>query len=189
MRKGFLFEKMPMDYKGYSEMLTSQFDKLPNKCKEMFFEYCLRKDKVADFLKFSQFYCTECCSPIEMIFKFAYDILQFENPSCFDGIDCWCQYEIETENKKYISDFLLFPYALFENNIEMIIECDGHEFHSTKQQIEKDNKRDMDLKKAGYEVVHFSGSQIFKEPFKCVMDAVNLYRAKLGKEVKDYGGC
>ena len=58
---------------------------------------------------------------------------------------------------------------------KIIVECDGHEFHQkSKQQVEKDNQRERDLKKLGYEVVRFSGSEIFKDAEKCVEDLLDI---------------
>ena len=42
-------------------------------------------------------------------------------------------------------------------------------------------KREYDLKMAGYEVLRFSGSQIYNEPFKCAEDTYN-YIMKIIKE-------
>lgn len=73
------------------------------------------------------------------------------------------QEEIEVNNKHYRADFLYV-----HKDYKLVIECDGHEFHEkTKEQVIKDNEQDYNLKQAGYDVLHFSGSQIYKNPVDC----------------------
>ena len=66
----------------------------------------------------------------------------------------------------------------------MLVECDGHDFHEkTKEQVEKDNEREYELKMAVYEILRFSGSQIYNNPFKCandVYDYLILKEKRLG---------
>lgn len=65
-------------------------------------------------------------------------------------------------------------------NYKLIIECDGYEFHQkTRQQVQKDNEREYDLKMAGYEILRFSGSQIYNEPLKCAEDTYNYIMKKI----------
>jgi len=52
---------------------------------------------------------------------------------------------------------------------KVVIECDGKEFHQDK---EREQKRDKYLNEAGYTVVHFSGSDIYNNPDKCVYDLI-----------------
>lgn len=57
----------------------------------------------------------------------------------------------------YIVDFL-------HPEMSLIIECDGHDWHSTPQQKYKDSVRDQDLKRKGYAVLHLLGWQCWNEP-------------------------
>lgn len=66
---------------------------------------------------------------------------------------------------KYRLDFGIFKY---QNSVSKVlvskycIECDGHEFHSTKDQIKKDNKRMRQLLlQEGYSSIRYSGSEVF----------------------------
>ncbi|MBC2838877.1 DUF559 domain-containing protein [Robiginitalea sp. SC105] len=43
------------------------------------------------------------------------------------------------------------------------IECDGHAFHSTKDQIKRDNARTRDLKSSGWDMLRYSGSEIYNQ--------------------------
>jgi very-short-patch-repair endonuclease len=54
--------------------------------------------------------------------------------------------------------------------IKLIVECDGYEYHSSKESFEKDRKRDRLLKSKGYDVIRFSGSEIFRDPVKVSSD-------------------
>ena len=115
-------------------------------------------------------------SPIEEILLISIEIYCkiFEFPQ----ICLLPQFEIETNNKKYRADFVYFEdeYINTEYNSgkKIVIECDGHEFHQkTKKQVEKDNEREYDLKMVGYEILRFSGSQIYNEPLTC---AEKIYR-------------
>lgn len=51
----------------------------------------------------------------------------------------------------------------------LAVECDGHAFHEkTKEQASRDKRRDREILRAGFPVVRFSGSDIYKSPADCV---------------------
>lgn len=51
------------------------------------------------------------------------------------------------------------------------VELDGHDFHErTKEQAASDRSRDRSLHMAGWEVLRFTGSELWKDPAKCVRD-------------------
>ena len=50
------------------------------------------------------------------------------------------------------------------------VECDGHEWHSTKEQIKRDNERDIEILKNGVSVIHFPGSKINADPIECAKE-------------------
>ena len=87
------------------------------------------------------------------------------------------QEEVITKGNKYICDFMVyglnFGYGC-ECDLErkVIIECDGYESHHTKQQRNKDTERENNLKLAGYSFIRFTGSQIYNDPYKCVLQAI-----------------
>lgn len=114
-------------------------------------------------------------SPIEQIFKTAFDL--YIKLLKKEDIFLFSQQEIIVNKKKYIVDFYFEKDQYvnpFDTNKKIIIECDGHEFHQkTKEQVKHDNEREYNLKMAGYEIIRFSGSQIYNEPFKCAEDAYN----------------
>lgn len=49
----------------------------------------------------------------------------------------------------------------------IFIECDGREFHSSPEQVERDQVREQAMVEAGYPVVRFSGSEINYSPTAC----------------------
>jgi hypothetical protein len=61
--------------------------------------------------------------------------------------------------------------TVFENKIA--IECDGHDYHSTKPQITRDNKRTRKLIKEGWSVLRYSGSEIYKESKTELIEVTN----------------
>lgn len=50
----------------------------------------------------------------------------------------------------------------------LVIETDGKNWHSSKKQMNHDYKRENDLKLAGYDVMRFTGSQVYNKPFDCI---------------------
>lgn len=116
-------------------------------------------------------------SPIEQYMVVALNTLFKISHSYFKDIS----YSIHPQHLvgKYRVDFLVRIVALsgihcatMETLISMdkvcIVECDGHEFHEkTKEQAQRDKERDRFLQSKGYAVLHFTGSEIYRNPFKC----------------------
>lgn len=128
---------------------------------------------------------SDCKSPIEKIFAFAYDIVLYNQGFPADEllrIDA--QVNIETNGHRYFADFVFDTSKMkctrYGRPLKLIIECDGHDYHEkTKEQIRKDNQREYDLKMAGYDVLHFSGSQIYRDPIKCAQDTFDYIVTKV----------
>lgn len=69
---------------------------------------------------------------------------------------------------KYRVDFLVQQNGIGpdEHLRPVIVELDGHDFHDkSKQQRSYEKARDRALIKAGYRVLHYTGSDIFADPF------------------------
>jgi very-short-patch-repair endonuclease len=49
-------------------------------------------------------------------------------------------------------------------DINVIVECDGYAHHSDKGKFKADRQRDRALKSLGYDVLRFSGSEIYNDP-------------------------
>lgn len=179
------------------KMEAESFNDLPMRCKEMFFEK-MEEYTVCGTANYGVFIATgfdysSCKSPIEKIFCFAFDILCNEKELNM----CLCPQHVVVgkSGKKYYADFLFdddtdrdgdfLENCYFQKGIPgIIIECDGHDYHSTKKQIKEGNERDFDLKSNGFEILHFSGSQIFTDPWRCAGQALDFILEKLGRVTK-----
>lgn len=123
-----------------------------------------------------------CDSPIEqqMAVGLAYLLLND------DEVFVQPQEVIRARGKDYRVDFLLTQYnILFDNDgnpyfdweTRLAIECDGWDYHSSKEQLAYDNKRERDL--LVYEnlpIIRFTGSEIYKDPITCASQALHVLR-------------
>jgi len=72
---------------------------------------------------------------------------------------------------KYVVDFLL-TYDI-ENQSEVVVELDGHDFHDKdKYQRAYEKARDRFLVREGYRVLHFTGSEVVKDPYKVAYEVL-----------------
>lgn len=160
-----------------SEMYLQEFLNAPKKVQQLLLLPLINQKFYPTIM------CEQINSPIEQIFITAFDLYQLWNSK--ENIFLFSQAEIITDNKRYIADFLFETDEFvnrFNTNKKIIIECDGYEFHQkTKEQVQHDNEREYDLKMAGYEVLRFSGTQIYNNPIKCAEDTYN-YIMKFIKE-------
>ena len=93
------------------------------------------------------------------------------------------QKRIICDDKTYIVDFVVdftrkrldgkYVYPNL-NKLKYAIELDGFDYHSKKDQMNKDYERENNLKMAGYNVIRFTGSQVFNNPYTCVDTAISL---------------
>lgn len=131
----------------------------------------------------------DCESPIEQMLSMALEELNIKNIYKFnpfiDVVEIEKQQVIGCGEKNYRVDFLIPVIYKNQGNKCFVIECDGHEFHQkTKEQVERDNTRMRNLQKYGYEVVRFSGTEIWHRPYKCANEILNiiLSQCKYNKE-------
>lgn len=83
------------------------------------------------------------------------------------------------KHSRYRVDFIL-------KDARLIIELDGHEFHSTKEQLEKDAIRQRYLTRAGYSVIRFTGKEINRNPRECVSEVRGIYKERLQRTPAKY---
>jgi hypothetical protein len=76
------------------------------------------------------------------------------------------------KHSRYRVDFLL-------KDARLIIELDGHEYHSTKEQLEKDAIRQRYLSRAGYTVIRFTGREINRSAADCVSEVRTIYKERI----------
>ena len=81
------------------------------------------------------------------------------------------QYAID----RYRADFIV-------DGTDVVIECDGYDFHKSKEQIADDNERERAFVKMGYRVVRFSGSEINKDPEACCREIIEIVDALYRKD-------
>jgi len=85
--------------------------------------------------------------------------------------------ELEKEvwiDKKYRVDFLI-------PSKKIIIELYGYQHHNTKAKITKDAERERYLQRVGYQVIRFTGTEVFKDVRKCVYEVLSLAKIEPAK--------
>ncbi|MDP1772740.1 MAG: DUF559 domain-containing protein [Methylobacter sp.] len=80
---------------------------------------------------------------------------------------------------RYRVDFIL-------RDARLIIELDGHAYHSSPAQLEKDAIRQRYLTRAGYTVIRFTGREINKNPASCVDEVRTIYKERIQREPAKY---
>ncbi|NKD23542.1 DUF559 domain-containing protein [Citrobacter freundii] len=85
----------------------------------------------------------------------------------------------QTKHSRYRVDFIL-------KDARLIIELDGHEYHSTKEQLENDAIRQRYLTRAGYSVIRFTGREINRNAAGCVAEVRTLYKEKMQRAPAKY---
>jgi hypothetical protein len=181
---------MSINYEIGSEYLD-EFLSLPKRAQEFAIAYLYNSlDKETDVINLFSAYDYQfdrMKSPIEKIFAFAFYTLLGEKgfPEC-ELLIPEPQAEINIGSKTYYADFLIsvVPSKCIkcENPLSLIIECDGHDFHEkTKEQVIYGNKRDRDLKSEGYDILHFSGSEIYRDPYEVANIAYDYILKKVGR--------
>jgi very-short-patch-repair endonuclease len=149
---------------------------LPRQFRQQAYEiYDYRIDMVANELR------SYCESPIEVAFGTAFMLLgdyhygqvALHEPG-YDGEVNALEFETVLKCQQKIGrhrvDFVAhWTYPEYQQKI--IIECDGHNFHErTKEQAQRDRAKDRDWQNAGYRVFRFTGSEIYRDAFKCATE-------------------
>lgn len=87
------------------------------------------------------------------------------------------QRRISLRNHNFRADFLFDlscydPRVLeYKRVVSLMVEIDGHDFHEkTAHQAKRDKARDRYLKIEGFDVFHYTGSEIFNEPSRALFD-------------------
>ncbi|AWH86331.1 hypothetical protein HYN59_14985 [Flavobacterium album] len=78
----------------------------------------------------------------------------------------------KVDGKSIRADILIWCPG--NEKVKLIVECDGYQYHSSKESFERDRKRDRLLKSKGYDVVRFSGTEIYRDPVKVSDDLYDL---------------
>jgi len=117
-------------------------------------------------------YLERCQSPIEQLLAIELVIEMWQSEGMIQKVIP--QLEIETEDGKFRVDFAIDAGGVSwaPKRVRIAVECDGHEFHEkTKEQAQRDKARDRAIQRAGWVVLRYTGSEIFRSPWS-VMDDI-----------------
>lgn len=78
----------------------------------------------------------------------------------------------QEKHARFRVDFIL-------KDARLIIELDGHDFHSSKEQLKKDAVRQRYLSRAGYTVIRFTGQEVNSNPNSCVAEVSEIYKERI----------
>lgn len=125
----------------------------------------------------------DCESPIEQLLSIEFEVMGLTNLVMYnpfiDVLAVEKQKKIKCGKNTYRVDFYIPVIYENQESIRFVVECDGHEFHQkTKEQVEKDNIRMRDLQKEGYEIIRFSGTEVWHKPRKCATEVLNIILSK-----------
>lgn len=98
-------------------------------------------------------------SPIERIAF--YEIFDWVFSYMMDDI---IELDVQRRFGRYRTD--IYVCCSYNNSkLEIVVECDGHEFHEkTKEQASRDKRRDRYFTKLGIVTLRYSGSEIVNNP-------------------------
>lgn len=84
-----------------------------------------------------------------------------------------------SKHYRYRADFILMDARL-------IIELDGHNYHSSPDQLDKDSKRQRYLTRAGFTLIRFTGRQIVNDCNACVLEVRETYTEIMQRKPAKY---
>jgi len=86
--------------------------------------------------------------------------------------DAWNDYYSESGDCKLQDGKIIGPYRTdfycYSDFCHFVIEIDGHESHKTKEQRDRDYKRERYFQKMGITVIRFTGTEVFLNTQQCV---------------------
>ncbi len=89
---------------------------------------------------------------------------------------------------KHRIDFAIFINVIANEEIKIVVECDGHNFHEkTKEQAARDKRRDRDLQIAGWKVLRFTGSEIWRDHKACAAYVSKLATNEIEAQLRRRG--
>jgi hypothetical protein len=78
--------------------------------------------------------------------------------------------EILVDGKSIRTD--AYIWNPLDDKFNLILECDGYEYHSTRNKFSNDRIRDRILKAKGFDVMRFSGSEINRRPIEISAEVI-----------------
>lgn len=98
----------------------------------------------------------------------------------------YLQPTVRVGEERYRLDVAIEQYSRHFPNARVFVavECDGHDFHErTKEQAERDKRRDRDLQSIGWTIARFTGSEIVRDPVAAARQASDLTTTILQRRV------
>ncbi len=131
-------------------------------------------------------------SPIEAIFMMWWGALTIIGDGRIRELTISPQYQTRPiDGRSYRLDFVVSPADVdmwseaqkFGLSFQMIgVEVDGHDFHErTKEQVIIRDQRDRDLQSDGWKILHFSGSELYRDPARVVGEVAGAGWKELNK--------
>ena len=82
------------------------------------------------------------------------------------------QVTVPSIDKRYRLDFAIMNAA---GGLYLAVEVDGHQWHeATQRQVQSDKSRDRKLTAAGWQVLRFTGSEVYRDAAACVREVREL---------------
>jgi hypothetical protein len=105
-----------------------------------------------------------------------------EPPESRDDVQIIVQASLGTVSRRR-PDFLFICRAS-PWNVILDVEIDGHDYHSTKEQLGDDHARDIDLLMlpGGIQTIRFTGSQVYANPVECFASALDVLDAMVMRQ-------
>lgn len=119
----------------------------------------------------------DCESPIEQLLSIEINRINLltihrYNPA-INVIDFEIQKEVCVNGAKYRADFYLEVAYYSRALVKFVIECDGFDYHSSREQMKRDYERTRVIQSAGYEVIKFTGREIYNGPYQCALEVLS----------------
>jgi len=158
-----------------------------------------RSQEIKDEWKYSTYdMANQCQSPIEKLFLIEWNY-QTQHWSDYENVYIISQYKIGN----YRVDFMICyvpgeihpskfsKYLLNNKKMCLIVELDSYLWHGSKpEQFTEEKARGRELKKEGYNIMRFSGREIYRNVEKCVEEVLEyigeIESDILNKELDEY---
>lgn len=128
------------------------------------------KDELRDWIS-ARYPSDKSESPIEQLFHASLTLL-WDTLMLPRGTGLKVEQQVPIGN--YRADFLFTVVKKEGGKANIVIELDGHDFHErTKEQASRDKARDRWMAANGFEVLRFTGSEVWRNPFKCAAECAD----------------
>lgn len=178
MGEVFGFTKSNEDY---PKIIIEALSECQQAIKTSYEDYSYQLDLLVDILRRA----SRCQSPIESLlfwqFFFDWELQptdEFFLLGCCPGGDRYdplffdLQESVIVEGREYRLDFYIGGYdRKASGGFKWCVEVDGHDFHEkTKEQARHDKQRDRLLQNAGFRVLRYTGSEVWRDPAAIVAE-------------------